>query len=1124
MVTVSSASPGVYRVGVDVGDRSVGLSAVEFDDDGFPLSVLASVAFRHDGGLDPTKNKNPMSRKATAGTARRVRKMRKRRRKRLEALDAQLKSLGFLVPDGEEPQTYQAWQSRAKLIEECIEDTLELNDHLVRAVRHIARHRGWRNPWWRFPQLKEASKQPTDALVMMREEAARRWPGHAPESATIGQLGWLGARPEVLVRPRKDRSAQPVLSSRVMQQDQLAEICRYWQLQDLPEDALQPVLEAVFDQKPPTVPAERIGRDTLPGQNAPRVIRAALEFQEYRIRDAVANLRVRTGQVGHKRPLTVSEYAAAVKYLMEFRQTMNPSWAEVAEHIDVEPTLLIAPILDDVRIPAAPVDRSTNTAEAVLSKMKKDSQVRLWWDSADSTMRSLLVRFLADASDYTQPEAEAAGLVDVISSWSDSEIEKLSAASWQSGRAAYSLRSLERMNTYMADHSTGAYEARKGVFGVDDAWVPETDPWDAQTGQPVVDRVMTIVRRFVGACERQWGQPERIVVEHVRTGLMGPTQRAEVLREMASNRRENDRIQQELRSSGIDDPRVSDVKRYRKIQMQGGVCLYCGTDITSTTAELDHIVPRAGGGNSTSANLVAVCRVCNAAKGRRPFPEFAATDGRAAVSLEAAVERIEWWNGIQGVSGRRYARDVIRRLKQSTRDEPIDERTLSATAFAAVEIRRKLENHFKDRSPRVSVDVYRGALTRESRRAGRIDAKIRLRGNIDKDRLDTRHHAIDAAVLTLLDPLVAKNLAMRLDLKKEQQDSGRDTQWKEFEGLTPAAQQRFAQWRQTAQILAEFLGEQIEADRVPVVVPLRISPSNGAVHDDTVLPLIGQELGEEWTRQSIDRIVDPEIHLGLRKLLGAAKSLPEDGERTMDLPTGIRLKSRERVELFSTGAASIKLPRGGSAQIGGSIHHARIYVWKDKKGQFQYGIMRVFGAEFPMLSRLSGSKDTLHMPIHPGSMSYRDMQDRVRKPIESGAAVELGWITQGDELEICPAAHIETAGGLGDFLKSFPESRWSVDGFYDNRRLRIRPRLMSLEGRDAIDAMGHLSDTEKSKVKKALETGVMINASQLLDHDAKIIRRDHLGRPRWRGTARPVSIEVEQEAYRKLNRGCVDGQ
>ena len=26
-----------YRIGVDVGDRSVGLAAIEFDDDGFPI-------------------------------------------------------------------------------------------------------------------------------------------------------------------------------------------------------------------------------------------------------------------------------------------------------------------------------------------------------------------------------------------------------------------------------------------------------------------------------------------------------------------------------------------------------------------------------------------------------------------------------------------------------------------------------------------------------------------------------------------------------------------------------------------------------------------------------------------------------------------------------------------------------------------------------------------------------------------------------------------------------------------------------------------------------------------------------------------------------------------------------
>ncbi|WP_353954384.1 type II CRISPR RNA-guided endonuclease Cas9 [uncultured Kocuria sp.] len=1127
MAAVSGFSPCKFGIGIDVGDRSVGFATIEFDDDGFPLSVLASVSYKHDGGLDPTKNKNPISRKATAGVAHRVRRMRKRRRRRLEMLDVKLRSLGFPVPNGEEPQTYQAWQSRAKLIDGRVDEVRELNDHLVRAVRHIARHRGWRNPWWRFPQLLEASENPSDALVAMRREAAQRWPGQALESATIGQLGWLGAHPDVLVRPRSARSEVPVLSSRVMQQDQCAEIRRYWQLQDLPQEALHPILKAVFHQEPPTVPAERIGRDALPGQDAPRAIRAALEFQEYRIRDAVANLRVRTGGANRKRKLTPEENHAVVKYLMEFRQNPSPSWAEVAEHIDIAPTSLIAPIIDDMRIAAAPTDRSTITAEAVLSNMKKDSGARLWWESADQKMRSLLIRFLADTSDYTQPEAEMAGLVDIVSTWPDSEIEKLSSASWQSGRAAYSLQSLERMNAYMAEYSTGAHEARKGVFGVDDSWKPEADPWDAQTGQPVVDRVMTIVRRFVGACERKWGEPERIVIEHVRTGLMGPAQRAEVLREMASGRRKNDRIRQELRTSGIDEPNLSDVKRHRKIQMQGGVCLYCGTDITSATAELDHIVPRAGGGNSTSTNLVAVCRVCNAAKGRRTFPEFASSDTRDAVSLEAAVERVKLWiddKGIKNIGESRYARDVIRRLKQSTQDEPIDERSLSATAFAAVEIRRKLENHFKDRTKPVRVDVYRGALTRESRRAGRIDAKIRLRGNIDKDRLDIRHHAIDAAVLTLLDPSVAKTLAMRLDLKREQQDSGRDTRWKEFKGLTPASQERFIKWCQASECLADMLRQQIEADRVPVVVPLRISPSNGAVHDDSVRPLTRQKIDSTWDRKSINRIVDPEIHVAMRRLLNNGTSLPEDKNRVLDLPDGNELGPHDEVELFSTSAASIKLRRGGSAEIGGSIHHARVYAWMGAKGQLEYGMMRVFGAEFPTLTKLSGSKDILRMPIHAGSMSYRDMQDRVRKPIESDIAVELGWITQGDELEILPEAHLETAGGLGDFLKSFPETQWTIDGFNDPSRLRVRPRLMSLEGRDTIDAMGHLSDTEKLKIKQALSKGLMVSASELLSHGAKIIRRDHLGRPRWRGNARPVSIELEQVANQLVNHRSVDGQ
>ena len=40
------------RIGIDVGERSVGFGAVEYDDEGWPIRILASVSHIHDGGRD----------------------------------------------------------------------------------------------------------------------------------------------------------------------------------------------------------------------------------------------------------------------------------------------------------------------------------------------------------------------------------------------------------------------------------------------------------------------------------------------------------------------------------------------------------------------------------------------------------------------------------------------------------------------------------------------------------------------------------------------------------------------------------------------------------------------------------------------------------------------------------------------------------------------------------------------------------------------------------------------------------------------------------------------------------------------------------------------------------------
>ncbi|MGN6255871.1 MAG: HNH endonuclease [Solirubrobacterales bacterium] len=48
------------------------------------------------------------------------------------------------------------------------------------------------------------------------------------------------------------------------------------------------------------------------------------------------------------------------------------------------------------------------------------------------------------------------------------------------------------------------------------------------------------------------------------------------------------------------------------------MCRYCGGEAT----EVDHVDPRARGGSTTPANLVAVCRPCNKAKGIRTPGEW----------------------------------------------------------------------------------------------------------------------------------------------------------------------------------------------------------------------------------------------------------------------------------------------------------------------------------------------------------------------------------------------------------------------------------------------------------------------------------------------------------------------
>ena len=533
-------------------------------------------------------------------------------------------------------------------------------------------------------------------------------------------------------------------------------------------------------------------------------------------------------------------------------------------------------------------------------------------------------------------------------------------------------------------------------------------------------------------------------------------------------------------------------------------------------------MPRAGGGSSKRENLAAVCRACNASKGSRPFAVWA-----GPARLERTIQRLRELQAFKTKSKKRMLNAIIRRLKQREEDEPIDERSLASTSYAATSIRERLEQHFNDDLPDgfapVSVDVYGGSLTRESRRAGGIDKSIMLRGQSDKNRFDVRHHAIDAAVMTLLNPSVAVTLEQRRMLKQENDYSSprgqHDNGWRDFIGRGEASQSKFLYWKKTAVVLADLISEAIAQDTIPVVNPLRLRPQNGSVHKDTVEAVLERTVGDSWTDKQVSRIVDPDTYIAFLSLLGKKKELEADHQRLVSVSAGVKLLAEERVQIFPEEAASILTPRG-VVKIGDSIHHARLYGWKNQRGDIQVGMLRVFGAEFPWFMRESGVKDILRVPIPQGSQSYRDLAPTVRKNIENDKAVEFGWFTQNDELEIDPFDYIQHGGKdkLARFLSYMPESRWRIDGISMNNKLRIRPNLLSGEELPAKVYGKELSEEQYKLLEETLKTGLIIATEGLLSlKSARIVRRNNLGIPRWRGNGHlPTSLDIQRAAAQAL--------
>lgn len=1082
-----------YRVGIDVGSYSIGMAAIAIDDDGKPTEILSAISLIHDSGVDPDSAKSAATRLATSGIARRTRRLYRRKRKRLAKLDKFISSQGWPLKEFEEYEDpFYPWRVRAELATTPITDQQELGEKLSIALRHIARHRGWRNPYSKITALYTVA-EPSDALVSIQEQCATELGLPIPPTTTVGQL-----IASMNLGKTRLRGEDSLLAARPRQSDNANEIHAIAKVQGLSNDLVKQIIDHVFAaESPKGSAAERVGKDPLQPTKK-RALKASDAFQRYRIAALIGNLRIRDGK--ENRRLTAEETRLVFDYLRSLPAKQEPTWQLVAEQLKIDRGNLVGTAImtdDGERAGARPPVHDTNR----LMESTKIKPLAAWWKSADADARAAMVKALSNAEVDDFDSQAGAQVQEFFFGISDKDHEELDKLHLPIGRAAYSEDTLDRLTKRMIGEGMDLYEARQAEFKIPNDWAPPAPEIGERVGNPAVDRVLKATARWLNAAERQWGAPKSVNIEHVRDAFMSESSARELDRDNQQRAKRNVKVVAEMQEKlGIEGrPSRADVWRFQSIQRQNGKCAYCEAQISFKNSEMDHIVPQAGeGSTNTRDNLVAVCHECNSSKSNIAFAVWAENTSRPGVSVQNAVEQTRHWvtdSGLRESEFKKFRKQVCDRLQRKATDEPIDARSLESVAWMANELRSRIAQKFKDGDTKVR--VYKGTLTAEARRASGISGKLEFVDGKGKSRLDRRHHAVDAAVVAFTSNYVAETLALRSNMKFDQELRRKAPQWREFTGSDHVHQVEWTKWKYRMQALAELLNNALAQDRIVVMHNLRLRLGNGAAHEDTIGKLTRLKVGDAISTTDIDRASSEALWCALTRDpdFDPKTGLPENPNRTIRIH-GTHLTASDEITVFPVAAASVPI-RDGFAKLGGNYHHVRLFRVPSGK-KYNYFLMRVYTIDLLKFRK----EDLFTVELKPQTISVRKCLPKLREALANGTAEYLGWLVNDDELLI-RASSASTEKPIAKLQEHYGATkRWRFAGTDSESKILLRPLQLSAEGLP--------SDVEKDIREIVEKRGWRISINSLFNGArVTIIRRDALGRPRLYSAAHlPICWEV----------------
>lgn len=794
----------MHRLGLDVGTNSIGWCLTKDDQQIVDIGVRIFGTSPNGAGRDPKSG-------ASLAVDRRVaRAMRRRRDRYLRRRSVFLETLirnGLMPADTDEAKLVAARDPYAIRARALVE-RLEPHD-IGRALFHLNQRRGFQSN----RKAERRSKDNEDGKIASGAKALDQAMAEAGAD-TLGQF--LAGRTEKRVRLNGESQSYDFYPQR---RHVDYEFQRIWEEQAkhypalLTEEARTALHSILFFQRPLKAPVVGVclfaGRYGVP-RDERRLPKAHPLFQERRLHEEVNQLEITApGEVPRK--LTLDERD---KLILALRDKRKVSFASLAK------TLKLQPGESFNKASETRTDLIGNEVRAVLGDKKRFGSA---WNEKSVEDQWAIVELLIDEED---PDALHAYLTTECG-LNDAAAEAVAKAPLPEGYGRLGETAtrlvLEQLKTGERDGAPLTYSEAVSACGWhhSDDRNPEDeplkklpyygellsrdippgsfDPADADAPErywgkitnPTVHIGLRQVEKLVNAIIAVHGRPDQIVVELARELNLSEDDKkrheARIRKDTAVAIARGEKLEQEgIPNTGANRALL---KRWEELNPANPLdrrCPYCAEPIGmqalfSGEADVDHIIPYSCSLDDSAGNKVVAHRRCNRDKGNKtPFERWGHDADRWDRIAEqvARLHKSKQW---------RFGPDAMARVEK---DGGFLARQLTDTQYLSRLAGKYLRGLYPTKEEG-SVYVIPGRMTAMLRRLWGLNSLLPDHNYVDnehsnapKNRLDHRHHAIDAAVTAVttrsLLQRIARTAGQAEDKDLDRLFEGLDQPWEGF--------------------------------------------------------------------------------------------------------------------------------------------------------------------------------------------------------------------------------------------------------------------------------------------------------------------------------------------------------